>query len=150
MTALDGRGAVSAGEVQPRPVDWLWSPFIPQGKLTALAGQMGQAKSMLAVWLAAAVSQGRGLNLTRPGHVLMLSAEDDPEDTTVPRLIGVGADLERVALLSDWTLEADSLARHCDEYQNVKLITVDPLSAYPTVRSRFVRLASVWGHTRSG
>jgi hypothetical protein len=119
-----------ASDVQPRAVEWLWWPFVPIGKLTALAGQMGQAKSLFAVWLAAAVSQGRGLNLARPGHVLMLSAEDDPEDTTVPRLIGAGADLERVTLLSDWTLDAESLERHCDVCPDAKLIIVDPLAAY--------------------
>lgn len=125
--------ALRASGVRVRAVDWLWWPFIPLGKLTALAGQMGQAKSLLAVWLAAAVSNGRGgrgLNLTRPGRVLMLSAEDDPEDTTVPRLIGAGADLDRVTLLADWTLDAQSLERHCDETPDVKLITIDPLTAY--------------------
>jgi hypothetical protein len=122
--------ALRASDVQPRAVEWLWWPYIPVGKLSAVAGQMGQAKSLFTDWLAAAVSQGRGLNLARPGNVLMLSAEDDPEDTTVPRLKGAGADLDRVTLLADWTLDAGSLERHCAERGDVKLITVDPLSAY--------------------
>jgi putative DNA primase/helicase len=91
---------------------------------------MGQAKSLFAVWLAAAVSQARGVSLAQPGHVLMLSAEDDPEDTTVPRLVGAGADLDRITLLADLTLDASMLERHCDEISDVRLVTVDPLSAF--------------------
>ena len=103
---------------------------MPLGKITAVAGQMGQAKSLWTIWLVAAVTQARGLNLKRAGSVLILSAEDDPEDTTVPRLIAVGADLERVHFLSDFTLDADELQRRCDEIEDVRLVVVDPLSAY--------------------
>jgi putative DNA primase/helicase len=119
-----------ASEVQPRVVEWLWHPFIPLGKLSAVAGQMGQGKSLLTVWIAAAVSQGRAPALGDPGHVLMLSAEDDPEDTTVPCLLAANADLDRVTLLEDWTLDATSLEERCEAIHDVKLITVDPLSAY--------------------
>jgi putative DNA primase/helicase len=111
-------------------VRWLWWPFVPQGKITAIAGQMGQAKSLWTLWLAAAVTRGQGINLKRPGSVLILSAEDDPEDTTVPRLIAAGADLGRVHFLPDFTLDADELQRRCEEIEDVRLIVVDPLSAY--------------------
>ncbi len=55
-----------ASAIKPRPVDWLWWPHVPLGKCTLLAGQMGQAKSLWTSWLAAAVTRGEGLNLSRP------------------------------------------------------------------------------------
>lgn len=122
--------AVRASELTPRAVRWLWWPFVPLGKITAIAGQMGQAKSLWTLWLAAAVTQGRGINLSRPGDVLILSAEDDPEDTTIPRLIAARADLARIHFVGDLELDAASLGERCHELPDVRLIVVDPLNAY--------------------
>jgi putative DNA primase/helicase len=108
-------------------VDWLWHPYIPCGKLTAVAGNMGQAKSLFTVWTAAAVTAGR---LGEPGSAVMLSAEDDVEDTILPRLIAAGADLDRVVLPDDQELDPERIAGYCDELGDVKLITIDPLSAF--------------------
>jgi hypothetical protein len=128
---LNGIGStVLASELKPRAVQWLWWPFVPLGKITAVAGQMGQAKSLWTIWLTAGVTRGQGLNLGRPGSVLILSAEDDYEDTTVPRLIAVKTDLKRVHFLPDFILDADGLQRRCEEIGDVRLVVVDPLSAY--------------------
>ena len=110
-----------ASSVEPRAVEWLWPPYIPLGKISVVAGQMGQAKSLFTAWLAA---------FTTPAGVVMLSAEDDPADTIRPRLEAVGADLERVEIAPDVTLDAERLAAICDELGDVKLITVDPIQAY--------------------
>jgi hypothetical protein len=118
---------VRASDVEVRPVEWLWAPFVPLRKITALAGNMGQGKSLLTTWLAAMTTTG---GLGRPGSVLMLSAEDDAEDTIVPRLAAAGAELTRVHLVPAMQLDADDLAARCKELGNVKLVTVDPLAAY--------------------
>jgi putative DNA primase/helicase len=115
--------------VTPRRVNWLM-PGIPRGKITAVAGQMGQAKSVLTAWLAGRVTTAQGVNLTEPASVLMLSAEDDIDDTIVPRLIAAGASLDRVAFPAEDTLDAERLATQCDELGNVALITIDPVSAF--------------------
>jgi putative DNA primase/helicase len=75
------------------------------------------------------------------GKVILLTAEDDIEDTVVPRLIAAGADLSRVeiikmvckgdakrmfSLVSDLPL----LRAKIKELGNVVLIVIDPLSAY--------------------
>lgn len=119
-----------AADVTPKPVDWLWYPYVPLGKITAVAGQMGQAKSLATIYLAAAVTNGTGLDQDTPGSVLMLNAEDDAADTVVPRLIAASADLDRVWVEPSVTLDADHLARLCDQNGNVRLITVDPIAAY--------------------
>jgi putative DNA primase/helicase len=112
---------VRASSVEPRAVEWLWPPYIPLGKISVVAGQMSQAKSLLTCWLAA---------FTTPSGVVMLNAEDDPADTIRPRLEAMGADLERVEIAPDVTLDASRLADMCDELGDVKLVTVDPIQAY--------------------
>ena len=44
--------------VQERPVEWLWYPYIPYGKITLLQGDPGDGKSTFILHLAAAVSTG--------------------------------------------------------------------------------------------
>jgi len=88
-------------QVPARSVRWLWQPFVPLGKVTLLAGPPGLGKSLLTALLAALVSTGRSDGALRgvAADVLLASAEDDPHDTIKPRLLAVGADLDRVHLL---------------------------------------------------
>lgn len=110
-----------ASQVSPRAVEWLWKPYFPLGKVSVVAGQMGQAKSLFTTWLAAD---------TTPHGVVMLSAEDDPADTIRPRLEAAQTDLYAVEISSEATLNATALNKLCDEVGDVRLITVDPISAY--------------------
>jgi AAA domain len=102
-----------ASSVMPRSVSWLFYPFIPRGKITVAAGQMGQAKSLFNVWLAAAVTRGE-LDLADPASVILFNAEDDVDDTIVPRLAAAGADLNQVWIEPGHTIDAESLAAVCD------------------------------------
>ena len=112
-----------ANTVDPKPVEWLWHPYVPRGKISVVAGQMGQAKSLFTCWMAAYVTE-------RGGSVIMLSAEDDPADTIRPRLEAAGADLGRVELAESVTLNAPRLYELVAELENVELITVDPVQAF--------------------
>lgn len=123
-------GLIRAHTVTPRRVEWLWWPYVPLGKISACAGQMGQAKTLFTEWLAANVTRAPRLNLDKAASVLMMCAEDDAEDTTVPRLIAAGADLSRIAFPLDTALSADKLSNYCDEMGDVRLITIDPFAAY--------------------
>jgi len=123
-------GLIRAHTVTPRRVEWLWWPYVPLGKISACAGQMGQAKTLFTEWLAANVTRAPRLNLDKAASVLMMCAEDDAEDTTVPRLIAAGADLSRIAFPPDTALSADKLSNFCDEMGDVRLITIDPFAAY--------------------
>ena len=82
---------VNLADVTPRPVRWLWPGRIPLGKLTLIAGEPGLGKSFLTLDLAARVTTGNpwpddpnGYNAA--SSVVILSAEDDIEDTIAPRL----------------------------------------------------------------
>jgi putative DNA primase/helicase len=112
-----------ASTVTPRAVDWLLYPYVPLGKITVIAGQMGQAKSLLTCWFAAYTN-------ARGGGVIMLSAEDDPADTVRPRLEAAGADLDRVEIAELVSLDLQRLNEIADDLGDVKLVTIDPIQAY--------------------
>ncbi|WP_295471173.1 AAA family ATPase [uncultured Pseudomonas sp.] len=95
--------AVRAADIKPVPIRWLWPGWLAQGKLHILAGAGGTGKTTLLLGLIATITTaGRwpdGEHCGQPGNVLIWSAEDDPSDTLVPRLIAAGADLNRVAII---------------------------------------------------
>jgi hypothetical protein len=93
-------GLVPAGGLVPRPIDWLWPAWLALGKLALLDGDSGLGKSLLALDLCARLSKGRPFPDDRPGPAaassIFLTAEDDVEDTVLPRLHAAGADVNRV------------------------------------------------------
>jgi putative DNA primase/helicase len=106
-------------------VDWLWPDFVPLGKFTDVAGEMGQGKSLFTLWLAAQVTSREV-----PGSVLLYAAEDDYGDTIRPRLEAAHADLTRIHRVTDHALDANALSSYCDDLGDVALVIADPISAY--------------------
>jgi hypothetical protein len=108
--AADGPRArvVSASDVAPERVEWLWPDRIPLGMLTLFSGDPKLGKSLATLALAAAVTRGGslpgaggdGLATAPRGSVILLSAEDDPARTISPRLRAAGAVMERVKIVS--------------------------------------------------
>src|SRR5450631_839388 len=90
----------SAASIEPRAIEHLWPGVLYIGKPTLLVGDPGLGKSLVTADIAARVSKGThwplGAANAGPGDVLMCSAEDDPGDTIVPRLMAAGADLKRI------------------------------------------------------
>src|SRR3984893_9831125 len=135
---------VRTSDIVPEKVEWLWQGFIASGRLTGLVGYPGLGKSQVGIDLAATVSTGRdfpgdGSN-GKPGHVIILSAEDHPADTIVPRLIAAGADRSRIHIVMavkegdgerpfNLAIDLDRLEKEYDLAQ-VKLLVIDPASAY--------------------
>src|SRR5262249_3007386 len=83
-----------------RPVSWLWPGYLASGRLTLLDGDPGVGKSLVSLDPAARLTTGRELpDGSRPDlatAVVVLSGEDDMQDTLRPRLLAAGADLRRV------------------------------------------------------
>src|SRR5262245_34433405 len=81
-------------DVRARPMAWLWPNWLPLGKLAMLDGDPGLGKSTLLFDLAARVSSN-GLmpdgTQGASGSVIILNAEDDPEESIQPRLAAAGA-----------------------------------------------------------
>jgi putative DNA primase/helicase len=138
--------AVRLSDVTSRPVDWLWPGRIPIGKLTLLSGDPGLGKSYVTLSVAAHVSRGTpwpdGALAPSAGNVILLSAEDDVEDTIKPRLESMGADHSSIVAINgvrcsdggrrefDLVSDLDPLRELVSKYPHTRLIVVDPISAY--------------------
>jgi putative DNA primase/helicase len=149
--AKDRRGEVGAlavrlaSEVTAKPVRWFWKDRLAYGKLNVLGGAPGLGKSYITTYLAGAASTGGPLPGderadAEAGSVVILSYEDDPEDTLRPRLDLVGADLDRVHLVEGVNdgrrrralgpEDVALLAAHIEKLGDVQLVIVDPVSAF--------------------
>jgi hypothetical protein len=139
--------AQRASEISPRSIEWLWPGRIARGKHTAVAGEPGDGKSQLSVYVAATISKRREwpCNEGRApgGNVIILNAEDGVDDTIVPRLIAAGADLDRVHIVRavvqtdgngrrTFNLQADLalLEQEIRRIGDVVLVIIDPISSY--------------------
>ena len=150
---------IRMSDVELTPVDWLWKPYLPFGKLSVLQGNPGEGKTYFAMHLAAACTNGKLLpNMERlePFNVIYQTAEDGLGDTVKPRLIEAGADLDRVLVIDDsdvqLTLSDERIEKAIIE-NNAKLVIIDPIQAYlgadvdmnraNEVRPIFMRLGQV-------
>ena len=123
--------------VKEVPVDWLWYPYIPYGKLTLIQGDPGGGKSTFIANIISAVSSGGhlpdGTNLPRPLHAIYQCSEDGAADTIKPRLVAAGANCDNVAFIDEeggpFTLN-DEVIRCAVADFNAKLLVVDPFQAY--------------------
>lgn len=134
--------ALNSAHVMPGRVEWVWPGYIPRGKLTTVEGDPGDGKSTLTIDLVARWSTGMqmpdGAASGGPYTAMMISAEDDPEDTVVPRLIAAGADRHRVYLLSSGAdpdrpfnlgVDLTELERTITSL-GVQILVLDPLSSF--------------------
>ena len=150
---------IRMSDVELTPVEWLWKPYLPFGKLSVLQGNPGEGKTYFAMHLAAACTNGKLLpNMERmePFNVIYQTAEDGLGDTVKPRLIEAGADLDRVLVIDDsevqLTLSDERIERAIIE-NNARLVIIDPIQAYlgadvdmnraNEVRPIFMRLGQV-------
>ena len=150
---------IRMSDVELTPVDWLWKPYLPFGKLSVLQGNPVEGKTYFAMHLAAACTNGKLLpNMERmePFNVIYQTAEDGLGDTVKPRLIEAGADLDRVLVIDDsevqLTLSDERIERAIIE-NNARLVIIDPIQAYlgadvdmnraNEVRPIFMRLGQV-------
>ncbi len=133
---------VRLSDVTPRQVQWLWPGRIPLGKISIIAGDPGLMKSMLSLDIAARTSRGSPWpdgGIAPQGDVLLLTAEDDLDDTVRPRLDTLGADVNRItALTMIWTAEGEvafNLHDHLPLLEQAltpetRLIIIDPVLAF--------------------
>lgn len=144
-TPAKGLLLTSASDVKQEPIEWLWPGHFAIGKIGGVAGVQGDGKSQTMCYIAATVSRGGNWPEGRKapkGKVLLLSAEDDPADTIVPRLEAAGADLHNCALLPsvlttkgkartlDLGADIDRIEATLKENPDVVAVLIDPISAY--------------------
>lgn len=134
----------------PQKIEWLWPNRIPYGKISMIAGDPGVGKTFLSLDIVARHSTGRPWPdipdvMSPVGETLLITAEDDPLDTILPRLMGMGADLSRVRTVGDMIIGTEEynvkqffnlkdgrgvLERLLQENPRLKLVVIDPIEAY--------------------
>jgi hypothetical protein len=96
-------GIRAMDEIESRPINWAWPYRFAYGSLALTAGEGGCGKSRLLLAIAATVSVGGewpdGSGQATQGNVVIVSAEDSPEETIKPVLIALDADMTRISIV---------------------------------------------------
>jgi hypothetical protein len=110
----------SMDEVEERDIEYVWPPYVALGKFCVLDGDPSSGKTGLVCMLGGAMSQGFALPDQR-GHVaaaggapsltLLVSMEDNLEDTIKRRLRLIGAEMSRIKVL-DHIVSAGGTRQH--------------------------------------
>jgi len=137
---------VIASSVKPETVKWRWTGKLAFGKVSMLIGDPEARKSFVSLAMATAVTLGTPMpgdtERHPPQNVLLLSAEDGIADTIVPRLIAMGADMDRVTILKGLkktqvgdirTLNLSTDLKKIDAELSkggYGMVVIDPINAY--------------------
>jgi putative DNA primase/helicase len=143
---------INLGTVVPKSVSWLWPNRIALGKLSIFVGDPGLGKSQALIDVIARVTTGNGWpdnpsGFNQAGSAVLLSAEDDIEDTILPRLLAAGGDPNYVTVLQGiefsiddkspkrqrcFNLERDlpALEQAIDALPDCRFVGIDPISSY--------------------
>ncbi|HEY1683700.1 MAG TPA: AAA family ATPase [Tepidisphaeraceae bacterium] len=145
---LGGPVMTCLADIEPSKVRWLWANRIPSGRITLFVGRPGEGKSIACADFASRVSTGTPWPDGAPcerGSVLLLNAEDDPSDTTRPRLDAHNADVSKIHILSMvrmigedgqqietvFTLaDVPALEQALQRIPDCRLIVIDPIGSY--------------------
>lgn len=133
---MEGLEAFDLLGIEAEELDFLWDPYIPEGKITIIEGDPGLGKSWLTMKIAADLSCGRALpgsDPQEPRKVLLLSAEDGLADTIKPRLELMDANFKNIFAVNKpvYITEPDMrrIRTICID-KNISVIIIDPLVAF--------------------
>jgi RecA-family ATPase len=131
-----GKPYTLLSDVSIKHVQHLWHPYVPLGELTVIDGDPGTNKSSFTLDLAARVSTGAAMpgekKTSARGSVLLLVAEDSIRKTLPLRLQAAGADLTRIAVMSESLtipLGLPAIEQAVCKMR-AKLLIIDPLMAF--------------------
>lgn len=116
---------ITANEVAPKKVSWLWRGRIPMGMISVIAGKPDQGKGLMVAHIAADVTR-------RGGNVLYSAVEDDHGMMTRPRLEAAGADLRRIHLKRFGVPNQQREIEQIVAAKQIDLVIMDPFNAHLT------------------
>lgn len=130
-------------------IEWLWPGYLVSNRLTMFVGESTQGKSPVTLDLIARITSGGSwpdgsANEMGPKSCILMAAEDNLNDTIIPRLALAGADLPKVKVLDvkknvkmDEVTITPTLDEHIpairaaiEEAGDVVMIVVDPVQNY--------------------
>ncbi|MCH8851420.1 MAG: AAA family ATPase [Planctomycetes bacterium] len=133
--------------IEPQAVDWLWPNRVANGKCNLFYGDGGVGKSFVLVDMMARITTGTPWpdcrdTASEPGYVILLNAEDDPNDTIRVRFDAQGGDPTKIAFIDGVKRTKDgndsglSLVVDLDLIEKLAiekratLFIIDPVTAY--------------------
>ena len=129
-------GILSGDKIDPKPVAWQWPSRIAKKKMNIMAGEGKQGKTQMVLAIAALTTVGGelpdGSGRMEKGTVIILSAEDDPEDTLAPRLIALGADMSKIKII-----KGDFIIRRKGREPEINPIDFQRISYWRALFKRF-------------
>jgi len=131
--------------IQAKPIEWMWKGYLAKGKLTMLNGEPSHGKSLVSIDIAARLTCQKpwpdGVpNEIPPSSVLLLTEEEDPEDTIKPRFLAAGGDPAKLMTLN-MGVDFFRVEAHTERLRKLieqnapdtRLIILDPVSDYTLV-----------------
>ena len=124
--------------ITPRPISWIWYPYIPAGKITVVQGDPGDGKSTMMIHIISEISKGGilpdGNEYGRPHRVIYQCSEDGAKDTIKPRLEEYGADCKNIAFIdeethSGLTLDDERIREAIIQFKPW-MVVMDPIQSY--------------------
>lgn len=125
-------------EITPKPIKWIWHPYIPVGKITILQGDPGDGKSTMMMHIISEISKGGtlpdGTEIGRPHKVIYQCSEDGSRDTIKPRLEECNADCKNIAFIDEemhagLTLDDERIREAIIQFKPW-LVVIDPIQSY--------------------
>lgn len=125
---------ICAADIPYEPPNWLIRPYLQKGKGTLIQADNGTGKTVLACGFAAAVTSGKdilGIPVQDPGHVIVLSTEDDLPIIS-GRIESSGGDLLKTHFVTNTHAVSFTSPKIEQFIQQVgaKLIIFDPFQAF--------------------
>ncbi len=125
-------------DVKEEETRWLYSPYVPRGKLTLCAAYPGTGKTYLLCYMAACVTTGKSFfNIVPFEHegenVIYLTAEDGIGDTIKKRMRQCGANMKKVFVVTENKTQLLFDSPEIEEFVKEKrpaLMVFDPFQAY--------------------
>ena len=132
---------LSAKDIVPEAIEWIWPDYLAKGKLHIIAGKPASGKTTLAIEFAAIISRGGEFpdgSIAQARNVLIWSSEDAVSDTLVPRLTLAKADMSKVFFVGgkedangkkpfDPSKDMEDLEKAATNYGDVELLILDPI-----------------------
>jgi putative DNA primase/helicase len=140
-----GLHSAQASTFSMRGIRWFWPGRFALGKLGLIGGLPDKGKGLISADMIANTTRGGQWPCnegTAPaGNVIWFTAEDDIEDTVIPRLVAADADLTKVHIIGmaanpdgsprmfNLATDLPLLQQKIEEIGDVVLVIIDPVSA---------------------